>query len=57
MPSLRPVLAAGFDKTYARAIADAADETGLPEADFPQRSPFSLDQALDPGFLPEPPAG
>ena len=56
MPSLRPVLAAGFDKTYARAIADAADETGLPSTDFPGSCPFSLDQALNPDFLPEPPA-
>ena len=56
MPSLRPVLAAGFDKTYARAIADAADETGLPGTDFPGSCPFSLDQALNPDFLPEPPA-
>jgi len=55
MPSLRPVLAAGFDKAYRRAVADAADETGLPSADFPQLCPFSADQALDLSFLPEPP--
>ena len=53
MPSLRPVLAAGFDKTYARATADAADETGLPNTDFPRQCPFSLDQALNLDFLPE----
>jgi hypothetical protein len=53
MPSLRSVLAAGFDKTYARATADAADETGLPNTDFPRQCPFSLDQALNLDFLPE----
>jgi hypothetical protein len=47
------VLAAGFDKTYARATADAADETGLPNTDFPRQCPFSLDQALNLDFLPE----
>jgi hypothetical protein len=56
MPSLRPVLAAGFDKTYARAIADAADETGLPSTDILRSCPFSLEEALSPDFLPEPQA-
>src|ERR1039457_1575170 len=46
MPSLRPVLADGFDKTYARA-------TALPNTDFPRQCPFSLDQALNLDFLPE----
>jgi hypothetical protein len=55
MPSLRPVLATGFHKAYGRAVADAADETGLPSTDFPRLCPFSLDQALSLDFLPEPP--
>ena len=55
MPSLRPVLVDGFDKAYRRAVADAADETGLPDADFPHACPFSLDETLSLDFLPEPP--
>ncbi len=55
MPSLRPVLTAGFDKAYSRAVADAADETGLPSTDFPHLCPFSPDQALNLEFLREPP--
>ena len=55
MPSLRPLLIDGFAKAYRRAVADAADETGLPSTDFPQLCFFSLDQSLSLDFLPEPP--
>jgi hypothetical protein len=37
-------------------MADAADETGPPDADFPRSCPFSLEQALSLDFLPDPPA-
>jgi hypothetical protein len=54
MPSLRPVLLAGFEKTYARAVADAADETGLPKEEFPSACPFTLEPVLNLEFPPEP---
>lgn len=38
---------------YDHARLLAADETGLPIATFPQQSPFTPEQAINPDFLPE----
>ena len=52
-PSLRGHLEAVFLHAYADARARAITQTGLPERAFPQTSPYSLEQALDPKFLPD----
>lgn len=52
-PSLRSVVHELFlePKTYARAVRDAARDTGsLP---YPAHPPWTLDQVLDPTFLPD----
>lgn len=41
-----------FPLVYPRAVADAADETGLPPATFPADCPYTLDQVLDETWLP-----
>ena len=48
-PSLRPFVA----ETLSEAYAEAREETGLPEADFPAECPFSPDEVLSRSFLPE----
>ena len=40
-------------EAYADARARAGAETGLPETAIPDTSPYSLEQALDPEFLPD----
>ncbi len=52
-PSLRSHPAEVLGEEYRTARADAADETGLPEATFPADCPFSIEQILDPDFLPD----
>ncbi len=54
-PSLRRYPAEVLDDEYRTARADAADETGLPEATFPATCPFTIEQILDPDFLPDAP--
>ena len=51
-PSLRRHAQAVFMKSYHDAREQAADETGLPLNAFPENCPYSLEQALDPAFLP-----
>jgi uncharacterized protein DUF29 len=51
-PSLRGYAQAVFEEAYADARARAATETGLAERAFPPAPPYSLEQALDPQFLP-----
>ena len=38
---------------YELAVPRAADETGLPEDTFPAECPFTIEQVLDPHWLPE----
>jgi uncharacterized protein DUF29 len=52
-PSLRPFVGEVLAEAYADAREDAADETGLPETDFPAECPFSADEVLSRSFLPE----
>lgn len=51
-PSLKSRLVDILTTEYPSARADAIDETGLPEAVFPKDCPFTLEQALDPGYRP-----
>ncbi len=53
MPSLRHYLAEAVTDAYQEARLLATRQTRLPESDFPESCPFTLDQVLDPGFLPE----
>jgi hypothetical protein len=52
-PSLRPVIAEALSRAYKKARTVAADETGLSETTFPDTCPFTPDQILAEGFLPE----
>ena len=52
-PSLQGHAREIFDEAYADARARAAVETGLHEEVFPASVPYTLDQALDPAFLPD----
>lgn len=52
-PSLRNVYEEGFEKSYERARRGVAIETGMPINVFPERSPFNIEQVIDPNFLPQ----
>ncbi len=52
-PSLRPHAAEVFARAYADARERASAETGLPLRSFPKSSPYTLEQTLDPKFLPD----
>ena len=52
MPSLKPQLDSYITRTYAHAVARAADETRLPKSAFPTTMPFTKEQLLDPDYLP-----
>ncbi len=52
-PSLAGHLEAVFPAAYADARARAMTQTGLSERTFPPASPYTLEEALDPDFLPD----
>jgi Domain of unknown function DUF29 len=52
-PSLRPFVPDVLAEAYSDAREDSVDETGLPETDFPQECPFTVEQVLSRSFLPE----
>jgi len=52
-PSLRRYLPDAIVEQYEDALAEAMGETGLAESAFPTTCPFSLEQALDPTYLPD----
>ncbi|MHC0065397.1 DUF29 domain-containing protein [Nostoc sp. UIC 10890] len=52
-PSLKPYFDEVFRLCYDDARLLAADETELHLATFPEQSPFTPEQSLDPDFLPE----
>ncbi|MEH1908620.1 MAG: DUF29 domain-containing protein [Nostoc sp.] len=52
-PSLKPYFCEVFGQCYNDARLLAADETELHLAIFPEQSPFTPEQALNPDFLPE----
>jgi hypothetical protein len=45
-----------FAKAYFEAAAEATLQTDLPVETFPETNPFTLAQAMDENFWPEPPA-
>jgi DNA-binding transcriptional regulator YdaS (Cro superfamily) len=51
-PSLGGYPSEILEEEYAVARARAAAETGLDVASFPARSPYTVDQILDPDFMP-----
>jgi hypothetical protein len=52
MPSLTRLVDAYMERSYARAAALAADDTGLSHSVFPATMPFSKVQLLDPDYIP-----
>jgi hypothetical protein len=52
-PSLRPYARERFEQCYQDGRHQAAIETGLALNALPAVSPYTLEQALDPDFLPE----
>jgi len=52
-PSLKPYFDEVLGQCYDHAKLLAADETELAVATFPEQSPFTPEQILDPDFLPE----
>jgi uncharacterized protein DUF29 len=51
-PSLRVKILPNLRRNYERAVNLAAIETGLPLDNFPAECPFTVEQILDPEFLP-----
>lgn len=54
LPSLRPTVPEILPQAYAEAREDAQEETGLGETAFPETCPFTPEEVLSRGFLPEP---
>ena len=52
-PSLGPYAGEQFEECYRDAREQAAIETGLAKDALPSAPPYSLEQTLDPDFLPE----
>jgi Domain of unknown function DUF29 len=52
-PSLLPIARAMFSECYADSCEQAAAETGLSPDTFPAELPFTLEQVLDPKYLPD----
>lgn len=52
-PSLKPKLSESFIDAYGDARLIAARETGLNKNQFPETSPFTLEQSLTDAYWPE----
>jgi hypothetical protein len=52
-PSLKPQLPAGIAAAYRVGRIEAAAETGLGQAAFPQSCPWTWHQIMDPNFWPD----
>lgn len=52
-PSLQPYVGEVFEKCYNKARRRAALETDLPIDTFAIESPFTVEETLDPDFLPD----
>ncbi len=52
-PNLRGHASEVLAEAYEDAREQASAESGLPLQAFPKTSPYTLDQALDPQFLPD----
>ncbi len=55
-PGMKPMRARAFEKAYRNARKLAAAETGLPVETFPETSPFTLEEAMNEDFFPDPEA-
>jgi len=51
-PSLKPYPATQIAKRYPRAREKAAEETTIFLENFPESCPYSVEQILDPDFMP-----
>jgi hypothetical protein len=51
-PSLRGRVKPNLSVNYGFAVSRAVRETGLPKDHFPAECPFTVEQILDPEFLP-----
>jgi len=51
-PSLRVKVPPNLRRIYQRSVGLAVLETGLPKDQFPAECPFTVEQILDPEFLP-----
>lgn len=51
-PSLKKSLEENLNQAYEHALIIAIGETDLSEKTFPQKCPFSLEQAFDQSFFP-----
>lgn len=54
-PSLKPRRDELLGEAYFEARSEAALQTGLPLATFPETNPFTVANAMDDGFWPSPP--
>lgn len=52
-PSLKRLLNAELNESYLDAILDAANDTGMPQANFPSACPYTIEQLLDNDFYPD----
>ena len=52
-PSLKRYFEEVFKQCYQDSKEQVADETGLPLNSFPLESPFTVDQTLNPDYLPQ----
>ena len=52
-PSLKPFMSQAIDAAYETARIEAAEETGLDEALFPETCPWVFEQIVDPAFWPD----
>ena len=52
-PSLRVKIQPNLGRNYQYALKLAVIETGLPKNHFPAECPFTVEQILDPDFLPQ----
>jgi hypothetical protein len=51
-PSLKQRIFSELPDNYAKAVRRAVAETGLPRNRFPRECPYTVEQILDPEFLP-----
>ncbi len=52
-PSLKPYLTEALDIAYQSGLNLAVRETELPYETFPTTCPYSLDEVMNPAFLPD----
>ena len=52
-PSLRPMVTEALREEYEAALLDAYNETKLPDGAMPSDCPFTPEQVLDLGYLPD----